>query len=412
MESPEIDPQSLAAPQTRPDVNEQIPKLVALSKQRGFVTVQDINQAIPDSLTDPELIEKVMNMLDSLKITLLDDDEIEAYQKERDGLTERTAGRVVTFKDKPFDPFNVYMKQVGKKPVLTREEEVELFTRLEAAAGLGQADAVDRIRNTLIERNLRLVVSIARKYVDRGLPISDLIQEGNLGLVRAIERFEHIRGYKFSTYATWWIRQAIDRSIANFARTIRIPAHQADALKKVTRAQKQLSDELDRAPTLEELALKSGLPPERVEEILKMPRESVSLQPFLEGGEVAAGPGTEATGELGGYVEGGAVHDPREEGLLLQMRDKLDLALDSLGEREKEVITLRFGLLDGNPLTLEEVGLRFQVTRERIRQIEEKALRKMRHPTRLRPLQELAEGEPDATGPGFGDFAREDENPA
>jgi RNA polymerase primary sigma factor len=414
MESPDIVPSASfapsplpSAPSARSDVNEQIPKLLALSRQRGFVTVQDINRTIPDSLTDAELIEKVMNMLDSLDVALLDEDEVAACEKERAEATE-AGGRVVSFKDKPFDPFAVYMKQVGRKPVLTREEEVELFTRLESAEGLGQSGEVERIRNMLIERNLRLVVSIARKHVERGLPISDLIQEGNLGLVHAINRFEYSRGYKFSTYATWWVRQTIDRAIADQARTIRIPVHLAGPLKLVTKAQKELAEKLNRAPTIEEVALQAGLPLEQTEGILKMPREYVPIQSFLEGGDEVAGARSDESEELTGYVEQGATHDPREEGLRHQMRDTLDLALGSLGAREKEVISLRFGLVDGQERTLEEVGAHYQVTRERIRQIEEKALRKMRHPTRLRLLDELAVGAPHLDGAGFEDFAVED----
>jgi len=412
MESPDIVPSasfapSPSAPSTRPDVNEQIPKLLALARQRGFVTVQDINQAIPDSRTDAELTEKVMNMLDSLDVVLVDEDEVAACEKERAEATE-AGGHVVSFKDKPFDPFAVYMKQVGRKPVLTREEEVELFTRLESAEGLGQAGEVEQIRNTLIERNLRLVVSIARKHAERGLPISDLIQEGNLGLVHAINGFEYSRGYKFSTYATWSVRQTIERAIADQARTIRIPVHLAGTVKLVTKAQKDLAEKLNRAPTIEEVALQAGLPREQTEGILKMPRECVSIQSFLEGDDEVPGARSDESEELNGYVEQGATHDPREEGLRHQMRDTLDLALGSLGVREKEVISLRFGLVDGQERTLEEVGAHYRVTRERIRQIEEKALRKMRHPTRLRLLDELAVGAPHLDGAGFEDFAVED----
>ena len=410
MESPDLNPmvfdvlhQPLVAPLSRPDVNEQIPKLVALSKRQGFVTVQDINLAIPDSLTEPELIEKVMNMLDSLDIKLIDADEVEARRKAGEELTERLGGRVVTFRDKPIDLFKVYMKQVGKKEILTREEEVELFKRLELARNLGRQDEVGLVRNILIERNLRLVVSIARKYVERGLAINDLVQEGNMGLMRAIERFEHGRGYKFSTFATWWIRESIRRAIANLAKVVGVPVRVLELVNAVAQARKQLGEELDREPTTEELAGRAQLSVEQVMRVNKVAHDQVTgFTSGPEAGYEAIASVDELT-QLGRLTDGPSGEEPAsEEGAC---REIVAEVLGSLSAHEREILTLRFGLRDGVERTLEDVGGRYQVTRERIRQIEAKALRKLRHPARLRQLQGMSAAKNNPVGPGFEDFA-------
>ena len=410
----DIDPQTLAAlaqalttPQSGRDFNEPVRRLLSLSKQHGFVTVQQVNEFIPDSAHDPELIENLMNILDSLDIKLLDDDEVDVHRKQRQEDDGVVGPRVEYVKVNPYDAFDVYRKQMGKKPVLTREEEVELFKQLEAAEGLGSEAAALRTKNELITRNLRLVVSIARKYQNRGLPIDDLIQEGNLGLVKAIERFEYDLGYKFSTYATWWIRQSISRSIANQARTVRVPAHLVEAANLVAKTQKELAEQLNREPTVDEIATKTKLPVDRIEYFKKVAHEQAALD------------------SLGSQPEGSSVQTIEAEELLHQLqegardesayagqeteatREKFGAVLSSLTEREREVISMRYGLRDGVQHTLEEVGVRFQVTRERIRQIEGKALRKMRHPTRLRQLQELTEGEDAPAGPGFDDFTKD-----
>ena len=407
MENPEITPEALAAfsesvslTQTRPEVNEQIPHLISLSKQHGFVTIQDINQAIPESLIDADLIEKVMNLLDGLDITLLDDDEVEAHRKHREEAEELVGPRVVYVKDRPFDPFDVYVKQVGRKPILTREQEVELFKALEAAEADGQEAEVTRIMNELTMRNLRLVISIARRYPDRGLSISDLVQEGNLGLLKAIARFEHDRGYKFSTYSTWWIRQSIQRAIANQAKVVRVPVHMVEVVNSVAKARAQLKGDLDRDPTVEELAVGAKLSVQAVEQVEKFMHEQASVEEL--GGEEV-----DIIELFGAIREEKKADETASEERIREMRMRVDAALRSLVEREKEVLILRFGLLDGVERTLEEVGRHFQVTRERIRQIEEKALRKLRHPTRLRQLQELSEAKPTQSGPGFDDFAKE-----
>jgi RNA polymerase primary sigma factor len=398
MENPEITPEALAAfsesvslTQARPEVNEQIPHLISLSKQQGFVTIQNINQAIPESLIDAELIEKVMNFLDGLNVTLLDDDEVEAHRKHREEAEELVGPRVVYVKDRPFDPFDVYVKQVGRKPILTREQEVELFKSLEAAEAAGQEAEVTRIMNELTMRNLRLVISIARRYPDRGLSISDLVQEGNLGLLKAISRFEYDRGYKFSTYATWWIRQSIQRAIANQAKVVRVPVHMAEVVNSV---------DFDRDPTVEELAAGAKLSVEAVGQVENFLHEQASVE-TLGGEEV------DIIELFVALREEKKADEAASEAHVREMRLRVDAALRSLVEREKDVLILRFGLLDGVERTLEEVGRHFQVTRERIRQIEVKALRKLRHPTRLRQLMELSQNEAPQSGPGFADFAKE-----
>lgn len=407
MENPEITPEALAAfsesvslTQARPEVNEQIPHLISLSKQHGFVTIQDINQAIPESLIDADLIEKVMNLLDGLDITLLDDDEVEAHRKHREETEELVGPRVVYVKDRPFDPFDVYVKQVGRKPILTREQEVELFKALEAAEAAGQDAEVTRIMNELTMRNLRLVISIARRYPDRGLSISDLVQEGNLGLLKAIARFEHDRGYKFSTYSTWWIRQSIQRAIANQAKVVRVPVHMVEVVNSVAKARAQLKADLFRDPTVEELAVGAKLSVQAVEQVEKFMHEQASVEEL--GGEEV-----DIIELFGAIREEKKADETASEERIREMRMRVDAALRSLVEREKEVLILRFGLLDGVERTLEEVGRHFQVTRERIRQIEEKALRKLRHPTRLRQLMELSQSEAQQSGPGFADFAKD-----
>jgi RNA polymerase primary sigma factor len=565
----------LPTPQVRPDINVKVQQLVSLSKMNGYVTVQNINEIIPDSATDPELIENIMNILDNLDIKLLDEDEVETYRKKVED-SEEEAARTVPV-DAPYDPFNVYLKQMGHKPLLTREQEVEISKRIEDAelraqeflfscwltltyqlelalkvlrkeerfdkvvidkkvesrdayykmlpkatdectklkgkldkswqkyldesdvpkkAKLREAhgkiertpkegckdilrkfcfkmklfeewlelpdikgdiedarnlveptmvargpvrakkavkpeisasrtreielrwrlspaellhltrnvrkhlDEAQRAKTEMVEHNLRLVISIAKKYQNRGLLFTDLIQEGNMGLVKAVEKFEYRRGYKFSTYATWWIRQAITRSIADQARTIRIPVHMIETLNKVMQVQKQLTQELGHEPTAEEVANEMNMAIDRVQQIMKMAQQPISLQSPVGDGEDTS---------LGDFIEDKSAENPSDTASTRLLREKIDFVLRSLAEREKEVLILRFGLLDGVQRTLEEVGRHFKVTRERIRQIEAKALRKMRHPTRMRQLQGMFEGELDTTGPGFDQFISEED---
>jgi RNA polymerase primary sigma factor len=573
-----------ADPHPSPDVNRKIQVLVGLSKKNGFVTVQNINEVIPDCATDPELIENVMNILDNLDIKLLDEDEVEAYRKkvEDSGLDEERAEPV----NVPYDTLEVYRKQIGNKPSMTYEQEVEMFKRIEDAelraqeflfscwltlpyqldlafkvlrkevrydmvvidkkvesreayyamlpkateecaklkskldmawlkyldetdAGMkamardnfrkieltpregckdvlrkfcfkmnlleewmelpdiigdveaarkliqptmGDHSPVDdlndakpeissarvreierrwrltpaelfhlsckvrkyldegrRAKAKMAEHNLRLVILIAKKYENRGMLFEDLIQEGNLGLVKAIERFEWRRGFKFSTYATWWIHQSIARGIASSAKTVRIPSHMAEKLNKVLLVQKRLTSKLHREPTHAEIAENSNLPVHVVMHVLKL-ADSQEASGLLN-----TDPGSHETSDTAveslqfGYVEEAGQVNPSNEAARHLQRQKIDYVLRSLTEQQKEVLILRFGLLDGVERTLEEIGQHFKVTRERIRQIEAKALRNMRHPTRLRALMELREGGESLNGPGFEDFTQDDE---
>ena len=269
------------------------------------------------------------------------------------------------------DPVRMYLKEIGKVPLLTAEEEKELAMKMEA----GDMEAKKR----LAEANLRLVVSIAKRYVGRGMLFLDLIQEGNLGLIKAVEKFDYRKGYKFSTYATWWIRQAITRAIADQARTIRIPVHMVETINKLIRVQRQLLQELGREPYPEEIAEKMGLPVERVREIQKISQEPVSLETPI---------GEEEDSHLGDFIQDDNVPVPAEAAAQTLLKEQLDEVLDTLTEREQKVLRLRFGMNDGRARTLEEVGKEFDVTRERIRQIEAKALRKLRHPSRSRKLRD------------------------
>ena len=269
------------------------------------------------------------------------------------------------------DPVRMYLKEIGKVPLLSLEEEIELAKRIE----LGDAWAKKR----LAEANLRLVVSIAKKYSGRGMQFLDLIQEGNLGLIKAVEKFDYTKGYKFSTYATWWIRQAITRAIADQARTIRIPVHMVETINRLVRTSRFLLQSLGREPTAEEIAAEMELPAERVREIMKIAQDPVSLETPI---------GEEEDSHLGDFIQDEHVMVPVDAATFTLLHEQLMEVLDTLTEREQKVLKLRFGLDDGRPRTLEEVGKEFQVTRERIRQIEAKALRKLRHPSRSRKLKD------------------------
>ena len=269
------------------------------------------------------------------------------------------------------DPVRMYLKEIGKIPLLSMEEEIELAKSME----LGSEDA----RKRLAESNLRLVVSIAKRYVGRGMQFLDLIQEGNLGLIKAVEKFDYTKGYKFSTYATWWIRQAITRAIADQARTIRIPVHMVETINRLVRTSRQLLQELGREPTTEEIAARLDLPVERVSEIMKMSQEPVSLETPI---------GEEEDSHLGDFIQDDNVLVPQDAAAFTLLHEQLMEVLLTLTEREQKVLRLRFGLDDGRPRTLEEVGKQFNVTRERIRQIEAKALRKLRHPSRSKKLKD------------------------
>ena len=272
------------------------------------------------------------------------------------------------------DPVRMYLKEIGKVPLLTAEEEVELAIRM--------SEGDEEAKSRLAEANLRLVVSIAKKYVGRGMLFLDLIQEGNLGLIKAVEKFDYKKGFKFSTYATWWIRQAITRAIADQARTIRIPVHMVETINKLIKVSRQLLQELGREPSVEEISEKMELPVERVREIIKISQEPVSLETPI---------GEEEDSHLGDFIQDDNVPVPAEAAAYILLKEQLMDVIGTLTERERKVLVLRFGLEDGRPRTLEEVGKEFEVTRERIRQIEAKALRKLRHPSRSKKLKDFLE---------------------
>ena len=315
------------------------------------------------------LQEKAMDDSDDLVLEADDDIDISAEEEEE---VEIINDADILDGVSTEDPVRMYLKESGNVPLLTSEEEVELAKRVEQ----GDQEA----KKKLTEANLRLVVSIAKKYVGRGMPFLDLIQEGNMGLMKAVDKFDYTKGYKFSTYATWWIRQAITRGIADTGRTIRVPVHMVETINKTLRMTRQLLQELGREPTPEEVADRLGVPVSRVQEVLKISRDPVSLDTPI---------GEEDDSHLGDFIEDEKTTSPADSAAFSMLREELNSALDSLTDRERQVIVLRFGLEDGRARTLEEVGEEFNVTRERIRQIEAKALRKLRHPSRSKRLKDF-----------------------
>ena len=307
--------------------------------------------------------------LDNVPLEELEDDELSSEELDIEKL-EQSVPEGTSIED----PVRMYLKEIGKVPLLTSDEEIELAKKME----LGD----DLARQRLAEANLRLVVSIAKKYLGRGLQFLDLIQEGNLGLIKAVEKFDYRKGYKFSTYATWWIRQAITRAIADQARTIRIPVHMVETINKVTRVSRQLLQELGRGPLPEEIAKEMGISEERVREILKVAQEPVSLESPV---------GEEEDSHLGDFIQDDNIMAPAEAATYMLLKEQLDEVMSGLTEREKQVLRMRFGLDGGQALTLEQVGKYFNVTRERIRQIEAKALRKLKHPSRSKKLKDYLE---------------------
>ena len=315
------------------------------------------------------LQEKAMDDSDDLVLEADDDIDISAEEEEE---VEIINDADILDGVSTEDPVRMYLKEIGNVPLLTSEQEVERAKRVEQ----GDQEA----KKKLTEANLRLVVSIAKKYVGRGMPFLDLIQEGNMGLMKAVDKFDYTKGYKFSTYATWWIRQAITRGIADTGRTIRVPVHMVETINKTLRMTRQLLQELGREPTPEEVADRLGVPVSRVQEVLKISRDPVSLDTPI---------GEEDDSHLGDFIEDEKTTSPADSAAFSMLREELNSALDSLTDRERQVIVLRFGLEDGRARTLEEVGEEFNVTRERIRQIEAKALRKLRHPSRSKRLKDF-----------------------
>ena len=362
-------------------------KLVGLlelaKKKKNVLEYQEISDYFKDQPLDAEQMDKIFDFLeasgvDVLRITensaddlMLDDDmDIDGLDDEEEVELDKIDLSVpegVSIED----PVRMYLKEIGKVPLLSAEEEIELAKKME------QGD--ENAKKRLAEANLRLVVSIAKRYVGRGMLFLDLIQEGNLGLIKAVEKFDYRKGYKFSTYATWWIRQAITRAIADQARTIRIPVHMVETINKLIRVSRQLLQELGREPTPEEIAEEMDMPVDRVREILKISQEPVSLETPI---------GEEEDSHLGDFIQDDNVPVPADAAAFTLLKEQLVEVLGTLTEREQKVLRLRFGLDDGRARTLEEVGKEFNVTRERIRQIEAKALRKLRHPSRSRKLKD------------------------
>jgi RNA polymerase primary sigma factor len=345
--------------------------LIVRGKEQGNLTPDDILAGFPTMEADPDHLERIFALFRDMGIDVSDGDrDFESIDDPDENTVEAEALDSAALDD----PVRMYLKEIGRVPLLRKEQEVEYATAIE----LGDEDA----RHRLTEANLRLVVSIAKKYMGRGMSFLDLIQEGNLGLIRAVQKFDHRRGFKFSTYATWWIRQAVSRALADQARTIRVPVHMVESINKQIRVSRRLVQELGREPTDEEIAEEMGITPERVREIVAIARDPVSLETPV---------GTEDDAHLGDFIEDKMAPAPIEVASLAMLRSEVEHVLDTLTPRERRVLQLRFGLVDGQQRTLEEVGKRFGVTRERIRQIEAKALRKLRHPARRSRLTDFME---------------------
>jgi RNA polymerase primary sigma factor len=381
---------------------EEVKDLIAKGKEAGFVTSEDVSAAMQAAELPPEQMDIILQLLTDEQVELVDNTSESDEDDAESSAVRRKQEEELALKTPTSDPVRMYLKEIGKVPLLTAEEEVDLAKRIEAGLFASEKvatttkkvadklrrelEAIERdgqiAKRKLVEANLRLVVSIAKRYVGRGMLFLDLIQEGNLGLIRAVEKFDYTKGYKFSTYATWWIRQAITRAIADQARTIRIPVHMVETINKLIRIQRQLLQDLGREPTPEEIAHEMDLTPEKVREILKVSQEPVSLETPI---------GEEEDSHLGDFIEDSDAVVPIDAASFILLQEQLDSVLHTLSEREKKVIQLRFGLTDGHPRTLEEVGREFGVTRERIRQIESKTLSKLRHPSRSQKLRDYLE---------------------
>lgn len=355
--------------------------LIEQGKKRSSLTYKEIMEKLSPFDQDPEQIDEFFEQLDDLGIEVLNEnDEVNPLSPNNE--EQERDGDDFNFDDdlalppgiKINDPVRMYLKEIGRVPLLSADDEIELAIRIE--------NGDEEAKRRLAEANLRLVVSIAKRYVGRGMLFLDLIQEGNMGLIKAVEKFDHQKGFKFSTYATWWIRQAITRAIADQARTIRIPVHMVETINKLIRVSRQLLQELGREPSPEEIAVEMELSTEKVREIMKIAQEPVSLETPI---------GEEDDSHLGDFIEDQEALAPADAAAYELLKEQLEDVLDTLTEREENVLRLRFGLDDGRTRTLEEVGKVFGVTRERIRQIEAKALRKLRHPSRSKRLKDFLE---------------------
>jgi len=376
---------AVAEPAAPVTLDELKKKLIARGKSQGSLTYEEISAAF-DVLEEisPEQLEEFFEELAAAGIELAEEQKDEKSESEREEEPEETITDGLSLDD----PVRMYLKEIGRVPLLSMEQEKSLAMRIEAgelearrdgSADQRLVDSGEEAKRQLTEANLRLVVSIAKKYVGRGMLFLDLIQEGNLGLIRAVEKFDYRKGYKFSTYATWWIRQAITRALADQARTIRIPVHMVETINRLIKVSRQLLQELGREPTVEEIAGSMGLTPEKVREVMKISQEPISLETPI---------GEEEDSHLGDFIEDQEAVAPAEAASVMLLKEKMQDVLQNLTERERKVLVLRFGLEDGHQRTLEEVGQEFGVTRERIRQIEAKALRKLRHPSRGKALKD------------------------
>ena len=349
-------------------------ELIEMGRTKGKLTTQELMDAMETLDFDPEQMDKLYEVLESYNVEIVDDFTETAFQ-DMDAVLETveseegdpSADGIITD-----DPVKVYLKEIGRVPLLTPEEEIELSIRI--------TEGDKYAKKRLSEANLRLVVSIAKRYVGRGMQFLDLIQEGNLGLIKAVEKFDHTKGFKFSTYATWWIRQAITRAIADQARTIRIPVHMVETINKVKKVSSQLLHKNGHEPTAEEIAVELDMPADKVREIMRVAQEPVSLETPI---------GEEEDSHLGDFIPDDEALAPADAASHMLLKEQLRDVLATLTPRESKVLALRFGLEDGRPRTLEEVGKEFDVTRERIRQIEAKALRKLRHPSRSKKLKDF-----------------------
>ena len=356
------------------DANQpKMEELIQQGKSKGVLTYSEIMNSLTEQEMEPENLDKILDNMEQLGIEVINESEQLAAEADAPSEVELVEKEDLSVPDgiSIDDPVRMYLKEIGKVPLLTAQEEIELAKRME------QGD--EEAKKKLAESNLRLVVSIAKRYVGRGMLFLDLIQEGNLGLIKAVEKFDYRKGYKFSTYATWWIRQAITRAIADQARTIRIPVHMVETINKLIRVSRQLLQEYGREPQPDEIAKEMNISEAKVREIIKIAQEPVSLETPI---------GEEEDSHLGDFIPDEDAPAPAEAASFSLMREQLMDVLDTLTPREEKVLRLRFGLEDGRQRTLEEVGKEFEVTRERIRQIEAKALRKLRHPSRSKKLRD------------------------
>ena len=367
---------AIMMPQAKKDKKQLIHDLVEMGRAKGKLTTQEILDSMEDLEFDPEQMDKLYEMLENQNNEIVDDFASETFE-DLDFVLDVPEGedsQAVGIADGAAidDPVKVYLKEIGRVPLLTPEEEIELAMRI--------IDGDEYAKKRLSEANLRLVVSIAKRYVGRGMQFLDLIQEGNLGLIKAVEKFDYTKGFKFSTYATWWIRQAITRAIADQARTIRIPVHMVETINKVKKVSSQLLHKNGHEPVAEEVAAELDMPVDKVREIMRVAQEPVSLETPI---------GEEEDSHLGDFIPDDEAPAPADAASHTLLKEQLGEVLSTLTSREEKVLRLRFGLEDGRPRTLEEVGKEFDVTRERIRQIEAKALRKLRHPSRSKKLKDF-----------------------